>query len=764
MEQFYQQIAALLSRPVPDAPSLVQSALYPPGMPPDLVVYVGEASRDAVSELRGQLPPKTFLLVLHPADEKREEAGSGNDRTLFCPLADASHYADKTMLLISSLPDKQVRLIVGGGYRERASAFLPRIEEAIVAALDNAQQDRNRGLIRLKSSLRNLPSILAWTGLRLARVPPGTAAIICGAGPSLSRQFEQLEKYRDRAILIAVGHAAPSLLKAGIEPDVVVEVDAHAGRNWPEGVCPDALLVACTEVAPEVAARFSRIWWCAGSSPAFNEAMKQGGVPLHETQMAKTVTVPAIDFAVRLGCSPILLAGQEFCLGDLDRSHVDGEKLEGGDERVELPGNDEARVVSTRNLAALHDALQKFLGYLNGSFQGADYRPEVINATLGGARIEGTLRGGLESFLEPAAPLSPAARRLVEGTRVAASLDALEFAGKRLLDYEVLCGALVECSEGLRSELEKAPVNMQRVRQQQRVLQQLVSHEDQKRREEFLSAWVQPLVAHVDTVAKETPGAISSSTDPFMQLRFLAEHYRFLQELTLEIRREVEGALSCARMPEDPGGLSRQASLGSPLVFEAFRAQAIRWIRRRNADLADYLLAMKEPASLDRFDLRWLNQFVPFVKIHQPGAADVPLSGFVSMFEQAAQAVRSWVDQHQFDPSLHAVIFASPGNWSHVIDFAKRYPAARIMVMDPWPGLLSAMIQHGCFLHWLPADTLILGVHDDLPSWRKKASDEVLEWKKAGLFPLVFAHPSSSEIQELRALVESVEKDVTSFL
>ena len=51
-------------------------------------------------------------------------------------------------------------------------------------------------------------------------------AIIVAPGPSLNKNINELKKFRNRALIISVLHALPSLIKAGIKPHIVVHVDA----------------------------------------------------------------------------------------------------------------------------------------------------------------------------------------------------------------------------------------------------------------------------------------------------------------------------------------------------------------------------------------------------------------------------------------------------------------------------------------------------------------------------------------------------------
>ncbi|WP_027359246.1 6-hydroxymethylpterin diphosphokinase MptE-like protein [Desulforegula conservatrix] len=87
---------------------------------------------------------------------------------------------------------------------------------------------RNIGPMFFENQMRNFTTTLksANLGTVLDRWK-GKAAIVIGAGPSLSDNLETLKKYRNRFAIIVVDTALPVLLKNGIKPDLVATVDFH---------------------------------------------------------------------------------------------------------------------------------------------------------------------------------------------------------------------------------------------------------------------------------------------------------------------------------------------------------------------------------------------------------------------------------------------------------------------------------------------------------------------------------------------------------
>lgn len=710
-EDFAREAFNLLRAPVPPCPPPRASSLYPPGNPPSLMIFLGPADPPAARDTREQLPPETFLLWLHPPGPGPQSAAPGParpaGRTLFCPLDADGAFLEKTARLIMLLPERRIRFVVWPGMERTFSDQAEALRAVIQSTLDNCAQDRSRGLARLRSSILNLPSIAANAGLCLERLAPGASAIVCGAGPSLEGALGQLAGIRGRAILISVGHAVPVLAKAGITPDAVVEVDSYAARNWPPGLNPACLLAACSEVAPEVAARFDRALWCEGSSAVFNQAMRLWGAPLAPIALGKTVSVPAIDLALRLGCSRIALVGQDFCLsaaGLMYSGPGAGFDESGVEDMLEVAANNGGIARSTLGLKSLRDAVQGFI---------------VARAAAGGpvffncsgpdcAAIRGAPHAGLDRFLADCGRPRESARIFTLKQRPPFPFDRLELAAGKIERF-------ISGASG--------------------------SGRDQLRMEPEIQMWLAPALDHVGYVLRETPAARSM---PRQELSGLQR--RLAVELASDLLDDMRSALD-ARAGKTP------AAARQPLVFPSFRAHALRIIGRNNPGFASYLQESPPSFAPDKFSVAWVNQVVPYVKVRTTGGQWLALTAMESMLEQARADVRAFAEARRFDPARAGVVFAVPGSWMHVVEFAKSFPAARVIAVDPWTGLFSGMIGRGRFLHVLPDNALILGVDDALPEWRGLFSARVREWRAAGLEVLFFPHPRLGGDPETKALL-----------
>ncbi|MGQ9631074.1 MAG: motility associated factor glycosyltransferase family protein [bacterium] len=145
----------------------------------------------------------------------------------------------------------------------------------------------------------------------------GVPAFVVSSGPSLDKNAQVLKDVEGRAIIISVGSAIKPLLARGIRPDITVAVDANdfnikhlvdVDYEGVEKIC----LVAEAMVHPEVFTKYRGPRFVASRPSYLAEWIqnKIGGRGFVYT--GGTVSVTALDIAVRLGCNPICLVGQDL--------------------------------------------------------------------------------------------------------------------------------------------------------------------------------------------------------------------------------------------------------------------------------------------------------------------------------------------------------------------------------------------------------------------------------------------------------------------
>lgn len=142
----------------------------------------------------------------------------------------------------------------------------------------------------------------------------GNPAVVISAGPSLSRNIDQLAGLKGRAVLCAVQTAIKPLLKRGITPDFVTSLDFHEmSRKFYEdcGDLSGVHLVAEPKATWHVIDQYSGPVSLLDNSWARlvigEELGARGGL-----KAGATVAHLAFYLAAYMGCNPIIFVGQDL--------------------------------------------------------------------------------------------------------------------------------------------------------------------------------------------------------------------------------------------------------------------------------------------------------------------------------------------------------------------------------------------------------------------------------------------------------------------
>lgn len=150
---------------------------------------------------------------------------------------------------------------------------------------------------------------------------PGAAAVVAGAGPSLTAACGEIRAARDRCLLVATAAALGPLEAAGLAADLAVLSDPQAECALQVAGLAVPLVAFPSSAADALAAARGPL---LGAFP-----VGEGGAewaPLREAfgelEAGGSVVTTAIDLAVRLGASRVVLAGVD--LAWTGRAHAAG--------------------------------------------------------------------------------------------------------------------------------------------------------------------------------------------------------------------------------------------------------------------------------------------------------------------------------------------------------------------------------------------------------------------------------------------------------
>ncbi len=172
----------------------------------------------------------------------------------------------------------------------------------------------------------NLPHILKSPGIKpLFGKMKGLPAVIVAAGPSLDKNCRWLKRAEKSVVIICVDTALKTLIRYGVRPHFVVSLDAKP-ENYThmEGVDSSGYtLIANPVTYPLILSEHTGdILVTSYSEPLVKWLERYTGDP-GENVTGGSVATSAFDFAHRLGCSPIILTGQDLAYSG-KRTHSGG--------------------------------------------------------------------------------------------------------------------------------------------------------------------------------------------------------------------------------------------------------------------------------------------------------------------------------------------------------------------------------------------------------------------------------------------------------
>ncbi|CCM11382.1 Motility accessory factor [Helicobacter heilmannii ASB1.4] len=291
-------------------------------------------------------------------------------------------------------------------YYEHYLEDIQRINSDFTKALENAAigvgNDAKDAIIGIKHHVANLPFVLKsptlldlLSALKRRNATHNTA-IIVSTGPSLNKQLPLLKEIAAFATLFCIDASFPILAAAGIKPDLVfslerVEATAKFYTDTPQEAQEGVIFALTSIVHPTLHQAISKGVKQFSLRP-FGYTSLFG---LHEygyLGIGMSAANMAYELVVHARFARCIFIGQDLSFGANGHSHADG-ALYGADEiapkktgsKVFTPAYGGRGVVETTRIWKL------FLDFFEKDIYHTPYKLEIINATEGGARIQGTL-------------------------------------------------------------------------------------------------------------------------------------------------------------------------------------------------------------------------------------------------------------------------------------------------------------------------------------------------------------------------------------
>lgn len=257
-----------------------------------------------------------------------------------------------------------------------------------------AMQRHMKAMVR--NQLLNIPYLK--DGIPAARLAkfwnPEIPVILVSAGPSLVKNMDELKKVDGRALIFCVDTALSTLLKRGIVPDLVGTTDALKNLAYFEepGSLDIPYMVTCNS-RPYIVSHLTkpRIW--GYDHGCVRMLMERHGVEVPRYHSSYGIAGGMFAFLMDLHVKKIILIGQDLAYSEDKKSHIDGRNEAFSDhEAREVEGYYGQKVYTRTDWNTFREWFEKMLASM----------PEghvVINATEGGARIQGAVQMSLSEVV-----------------------------------------------------------------------------------------------------------------------------------------------------------------------------------------------------------------------------------------------------------------------------------------------------------------------------------------------------------------------------
>ena len=225
------------------------------------------------------------------------------------------------------------------------------------------------------------------------KVVKDVPVIIVSAGPSLDKNIYELKKAQGKAFIIAVDASIRTVLQAGVCPDLLCSIDPNSPERFFTGLDTKEIFWACNQLSnPILLEKYAKHIFYYGSFGKRWDNIMQDELKYNFPSITSggSVSTEAFMLALHLGFRKIVLIGQDLAFtGGVSHTKGVGDALGDNDEYiksrhlVEVEGIDGTLLQTDYQMWIYKQWFEKAIRINKESIR-------VIDATEGGARIEGT--------------------------------------------------------------------------------------------------------------------------------------------------------------------------------------------------------------------------------------------------------------------------------------------------------------------------------------------------------------------------------------
>lgn len=230
--------------------------------------------------------------------------------------------------------------------------------------------------------------------------PTDRPAIIVAAGPSLEKNIQYLKRAKGKLLIISVDTALRYLLSQDIQPDLVVVADPKKPVQLFENKETHKIPMAfCGSANNDIVKlmKDTKVILASAEGEYFDQMYQIAGKHMYVLSAGGSVATFAFVLARAWGYHEIILVGQDLALGNnkvhAGKDDIDTFKL--SQDKIEIEGYYGDKVYTSPDYNFYREWYELVLAQ---KIDGDELK--VINATEGGAKIEGTIQMPLQEAIE----------------------------------------------------------------------------------------------------------------------------------------------------------------------------------------------------------------------------------------------------------------------------------------------------------------------------------------------------------------------------
>lgn len=295
-----------------------------------LIIIFGIDTGEYLDELYKVICKKNRILIFEPNEEifnsSKDKIDNDNVRLVFY---DKSNVRGTLYSVINSGNFNNLYVHAFGNYaevyKEEYETFIENLDCTYYTACSSISVANRFKEVFIKNLTSNLKVLKYATPLNsYENINKGIPAIIVSAGPSLDKNLVEMMKYKtevEKCFVIAGSRTLKAMIKNGIKPDMVVSIDPiDDNYDMMKDYLKENIPLAFYEYSNRYLVRDykgEKIYLSMLLSTTIAELDDLKG-----TYVGGSVAHSCVDIANIMGCSPIILVGQDLAF-TYDKHHSD---------------------------------------------------------------------------------------------------------------------------------------------------------------------------------------------------------------------------------------------------------------------------------------------------------------------------------------------------------------------------------------------------------------------------------------------------------